>query len=131
MIGVSLLGAVYVRLIILFMEHLHNLTGDLLTDASKIIFVSISVFLSCLLIFLFNSYILKGNKKHLGYWCSLFAFIYFYIVKADEGTLAILVGTFLYLYSTVAFFLFLLTPILIGEQVINRITRRSKRTNNP
>ena len=122
-IGVASLGVVYVQLLTLFMEYIHNVTGDLMTNFGKTSFVAAAVFLSCTAVFSFNAYALKGNVRHLGYWCAFFAFVYFYVVNAEGSTLVLLVGIFLSLHSAAAFFLFLLTPILIGEQAIKRITR--------
>ena len=127
LIGVALLGLVYVKLLTFSMTQLHKMTGDLLTDIGKIAFVATAVAISCTIVFLFNKFILKGNKKHLGYWCALSAFIYFYIVKTNGETLVTLVTLFFYLYSTIAFLLFLFTPILIGSEIIQRITRRLSR----
>jgi hypothetical protein len=123
-IGVALLGVVYVKLLTFSMSQLHNVTGDLFTDFAKISFVTTSVVISCTIVFLFNKYILKGNKKHLGYWCALFAFIYFYIVKTEGEVLLTLVTLFFYLYSAMAFLLFIFTPIIIGNEILQRITRR-------
>jgi hypothetical protein len=123
-IGVALLGVVYVKLLTVSMTQLHNITGDLFTNLAKISFVTISVLISCSIVFLFNKFILKGSKKHLGYWCAFFAFIYFYIVKAEGEVILTLVTLFFYLYSAMAFLLSLFTPIIIGNEILQRITRR-------
>lgn len=122
--GVVLLGIVYVKLINIFMAQIYKFTGDLITNFEKIAFVASAVLLSTVIVFLVNSFLLKGNKKHLGYWCALFAFIYFYVVRAENGTLILLFQVFLFLHSAFAFVMFIFIPIFAGSKIMVRITNR-------
>lgn len=124
LIGSLFLGICYVKMTTIFLNEFVKAFGNMLTDFSKISTVSSSAALSTLIVFLFNHFLIKAPEKHVAYFSSISTFSYFYIVKAHEGTLVLLIGVFQYLYSSVAFFV-LVFSLIVAYLILKRITRRS------
>ena len=82
-----------------------------------------SALATCIVIFVFNRFVTRQDMLHLGICCSLFAFVYFIVVRGWLDIVGLIVSILTTPYSLFAMVAFIGLPMLFALSLKNKSMR--------
>jgi hypothetical protein len=82
-----------------------------------------SALATCVVIFVFNRFVTRQDMLHLGICCSLFAFVYFIVVRGWLDIVGLIVSILTTPYSLFAMVAFIGLPMLFAHLLKNKSMR--------